>query len=192
MSKGSQAACSGPCTRGGSQDALCSTGYAIRVYPWQAIVSMTEPTGGAGHHDSTQHSGFVWCARRNARVQERCPKLLPVTFARTVRCSPRRCRRCMVRAPHRADVGEVGVPDLHRAVGGQRDQAPQLPVVLDVPHLVVLLPRAGLRSACETSAWAQENIRPTDARMLCYQLPPFQLGRFKSEDFRFPRDLGMT
>ena len=192
MSKGSQAACSAPCMGGGSQDAQCSTGLAIRVYPWQAFVSMTEPTGGAGRHDSDQHSGFVWCARRNARVQERCPKLLQGTFARTVRCSARRCRRCRVRAPHRADVGEVGVPDLHRAVGGQRDQAPQLPVVLDVPHLVILLPRARLRSACDTSARAQKDIRPTDAGMLGYQLPPFQLGKPKSEDFRSPRDLRMT
>ena len=59
-------------------------------------------------------------------------------------------------APHRADVGEVGVPDLHGAIGGQGDQAPQLPIVLDVPHFVVLLPRTGLRSRCDTSAWVQD------------------------------------
>ena len=77
--------------------------------------------------------------------------------------------------PHRTDVGEVGVPYLHSAVGGQRDQAPQPLVILDVPHLVVLLPRARLHSQCATSAWTWEAISLSLNRIYDSQFLPYQL-----------------
>ena len=46
---------------------------------------------------------------------------------------------------HRADVGQVGVPELHSPIGGQCGKAAQLPVILEVPHLVVFLPPSRLR-----------------------------------------------
>ena len=61
-------------------------------------------------------------------------------------------------AAHRANGGQMGVPELHSASGGQRGQAPQLAIIFHIAHLVVLLPPVWLRMRTVASAAWQKNL----------------------------------